>query len=397
MPIRSLGLLVLAMIFPAFAYAAAVNINTADAALLDTLPGIGLAKAGAIIKYRQEHGAFVRIEDIQNVNGIGSGSTYEKIAPFITVGETGATPATSDNADAPASAAPPPSPSGTATYTPPPSALSVDVRSDGNAILEVPLHLSAEATTKNGAIDSAARLLWSFGDGSQAEGNAVEKTYRYAGTYLVVVTATDGSTVGRGEMIVTARSAQVRISGVSPAGITVANDASERLDLSGWRFLTEDGIFRIPNGTTLLPRSNVLFPFTISNLPIASAATLTYPSGVVAARYVPPPVAVAPLAEDDIASGGKPSASSTGFNTTQTVEPALVSEVSGTAHETATVSAPAAATELAAAGAASLGTSSPPQSGGAGRAAQTGGLLHSPWILGLIGIITVAGGAFIFL
>ena len=77
----SLGLLFL----PLYAYAALVNINTADAALLDTLPGIGPSKAAAIIDYRTQHGPFARIEDIQNVSGIGS-STYADIASMITVG-----------------------------------------------------------------------------------------------------------------------------------------------------------------------------------------------------------------------------------------------------------------------------------------------------------------------
>ena len=35
-----------------------------------TLKGIGAARAEAIITYREEHGAFSRIEDIMNVEGI---------------------------------------------------------------------------------------------------------------------------------------------------------------------------------------------------------------------------------------------------------------------------------------------------------------------------------------
>lgn len=62
-----------------------ININTADAALLETLPGIGPSKSAAIIDYRTQNGPFARIEDIQNVSGIGP-STYANIAPLITVG-----------------------------------------------------------------------------------------------------------------------------------------------------------------------------------------------------------------------------------------------------------------------------------------------------------------------
>lgn len=63
---------------------ALVDINTADASALTTLPGIGESKAAAIIAYRQEHGRFTATEDLRNVSGIGD-STYERLAPLITV------------------------------------------------------------------------------------------------------------------------------------------------------------------------------------------------------------------------------------------------------------------------------------------------------------------------
>lgn len=61
-----------------------ININTASKAELETLPGIGAVKAQNIIKYREEHGYFQRIEDITRVNGIGE-KTFENIKDLITV------------------------------------------------------------------------------------------------------------------------------------------------------------------------------------------------------------------------------------------------------------------------------------------------------------------------
>lgn len=61
-----------------------VNINTADVAQLQTLSGIGETRARAIISYRESHGAFQRIEDIKNVQGIKDG-VYDKIKDDITV------------------------------------------------------------------------------------------------------------------------------------------------------------------------------------------------------------------------------------------------------------------------------------------------------------------------
>ncbi|MFA6471218.1 MAG: ComEA family DNA-binding protein [Candidatus Latescibacterota bacterium] len=63
-----------------------VDINTANSALLETLPIIGPVKAAAIIQHREKYGRFSKPADIMNVNGIGPG-TYEKIKTFITVGK----------------------------------------------------------------------------------------------------------------------------------------------------------------------------------------------------------------------------------------------------------------------------------------------------------------------
>src|SRR3989344_2949249 len=82
---RALGLFVVAILIPAVAHAVPIHINTANAALLDTLPGIGPAKAAAIIDYRTKHGPFASIEDIQNVSGIGP-ATFADIKDKITVG-----------------------------------------------------------------------------------------------------------------------------------------------------------------------------------------------------------------------------------------------------------------------------------------------------------------------
>jgi competence protein ComEA len=61
-----------------------VNINTANASLLETLPGIGPVKAQNIIDYRTEHGPFLSIEEIKNVGGIGE-VTYDGLRDLITV------------------------------------------------------------------------------------------------------------------------------------------------------------------------------------------------------------------------------------------------------------------------------------------------------------------------
>ncbi|WP_274365537.1 ComEA family DNA-binding protein [Paenibacillus thermotolerans] len=62
-----------------------ININTASAAELDTLQGIGPSKAAAIIAYREENGPFDSIEAVMNVKGIGE-KMFAKIKDRITTG-----------------------------------------------------------------------------------------------------------------------------------------------------------------------------------------------------------------------------------------------------------------------------------------------------------------------
>lgn len=61
-----------------------VNINRASVDQLQTLHGIGPAKANAIIEYRESQGTFKDIEDIKKVTGIGA-KTFERLKDSITV------------------------------------------------------------------------------------------------------------------------------------------------------------------------------------------------------------------------------------------------------------------------------------------------------------------------
>jgi competence protein ComEA len=61
-----------------------VDLNTATLDQLDTLPGVGPVLAQAILDYRTKHGRFTKIEELQEVDGIGT-KTYAQIAPHVRV------------------------------------------------------------------------------------------------------------------------------------------------------------------------------------------------------------------------------------------------------------------------------------------------------------------------
>jgi len=61
-----------------------INLNTANAAELEKLPGVGPAMAARILEYRQKNGSFKKLEELMNVKGIGE-KTFLKLKPLITI------------------------------------------------------------------------------------------------------------------------------------------------------------------------------------------------------------------------------------------------------------------------------------------------------------------------
>lgn len=61
-----------------------VNINTATQSELENLPGVGEAIASRIIEYREQNGKFNKIEDLQNVKGIGD-AKFNNMKEYVIV------------------------------------------------------------------------------------------------------------------------------------------------------------------------------------------------------------------------------------------------------------------------------------------------------------------------
>ncbi len=61
-----------------------MNVNTASLQELDTLPGIGPVLAQRILDFRSANGPFGKVEDLQQVEGLGPG-IFEKLKDRVTV------------------------------------------------------------------------------------------------------------------------------------------------------------------------------------------------------------------------------------------------------------------------------------------------------------------------
>ena len=81
-------LLLLAALLVSGAAAAALNLNTATKDELVALPGIGPAKAQAIVDYRNQHGPFKSVDEIRKVKGIGE-KLFLQIKPELAIGAAG--------------------------------------------------------------------------------------------------------------------------------------------------------------------------------------------------------------------------------------------------------------------------------------------------------------------
>ena len=80
---KRLALALVLALFSVTAFAA-LNLNTATKDDLIALPGIGPAKAQAILDYRSAHGQFKSVEELKDVKGIGA-KRFEKLKGELTV------------------------------------------------------------------------------------------------------------------------------------------------------------------------------------------------------------------------------------------------------------------------------------------------------------------------
>ena len=262
-----------------------ININTADEALLDTLPGIGPTLASRIIEYRDTNGPFASIEEIQNVSGIGP-ATFTEIQGLITVSggiseepeeeeeEEESTPAATSTVTARSA-------SSAAKERIPVRSIELSMPEIGYVNQPVSFNVGPEDT-----VERLVRYSWNFGDGNIADTKSPVHTYAYPGMYVVFVTSRylgEEKTV-RGEL--TILPATLSLVRTESGDIQLHNNAKYEIDLGGFTLQGEKS-FTIPPHTILLSSATLTARRGLLETGQKGLVSVTDPSGIVVAAVLP--------------------------------------------------------------------------------------------------------------
>jgi comEA protein len=265
----------------------AININSADAASLTTLTGIGEVKAQAIVDYRTQNGPFAAIEDIQNVSGIGT-ATYNGIKDHITVagtsGSTSNTNTSNPSSTSSSSTSATTEETTVSSYVPPPvPQLFADAGGDRTVIVGADTVYKGTAYTRESEpVTSLVRYSWNFGDGTTAEGASVAHHFNYPGRYAVVLNIAEHMNAASDRIIVRAEAPQLSFTVHPDASVSVGNLSGRDLDLSAWLIRSFARDFVLPDGTLVLAGETLrIAQGTLGFFATSVDTTLRYPNGVV--------------------------------------------------------------------------------------------------------------------
>ncbi|MFA5291293.1 MAG: helix-hairpin-helix domain-containing protein [Candidatus Paceibacterota bacterium] len=268
-------LIFLFFVLPISAWAALININTADLAELDKIPEVGPAIAGKIITYRTSNGPFKTIEEIKNVSGIGD-VTFLKMRDFITIGSGNIPPAedtslnqtTSDNDSGQTSGEDNLSEENIesvhtneiklSNYKK--ETLQISAGRERLATVRTPIMFSA-SQNKNGT--KTNYFLWSFGDGTSAIGLKVYHTYQFPGRYNVTLNGSiDDKEEAVARTIVLVTEAKIKVTAVNLfAGyVEITNNSDKEQNLNNWSLRADDKKYVFPLDTIISPQAPIKIP-----------------------------------------------------------------------------------------------------------------------------------------
>lgn len=164
--------------------------------------------------------------------------------PTVTVG--GSTPSTASTASSPA------------------RTLFLDIGDSRIVLAGVPTPYEAVAYDSKGK-PKDARVTWNFGDGTRELGDKVWHAYEEPGKYAVVARATFNEAQVVRTLTVVVEPASVAAH-MHQKGVQLENTSDRLIDLSGWRLMTDERTFVLPDDTVVLPKGKSLFPSSVTGL-----------------------------------------------------------------------------------------------------------------------------------
>ncbi len=158
---------------------------------------------------------------------------------------------------------------------------------DRTAIVGAPLIFSSVVYGLAGERIESARVVWSFGDGTSAEGQSVAHTFLYPGSYTVVADAASGAYSAADRVLVAAVPADLSFGTVSPELVEIKNHSSHEVDLGGWILSADGSRFVFPPRTIVRPQTLVAFAGAVTGVrpSVPSTVLLQYPNGMPAVTY----------------------------------------------------------------------------------------------------------------
>jgi hypothetical protein len=114
--------------------------------------------------------------------------------------------------------------------------------------------------------NSEAKFVWSFGDGTSDTGKEVDHTFKFPGTYVVVLDATFGDMEVISRVRVKVISLNLSVNEITPDYISIKNSSTAEVDLGDWQLITEDRVFYFPKYTILLAGDRLLVATSTSGI-----------------------------------------------------------------------------------------------------------------------------------
>lgn len=254
------------------------------------LPGIGDAKAQAIIDYRNgSDGPFETKEELMQVSGIKEG-TYNPIKDLITVDGGESTDTTDTNTETESES--------TTENTESASTNSGSSSNKGAPLKGVTIthdtvvaqapttFISVVTDTKGAELTYGVRYWWNFGDGTTGVDASPVHTYQHPGTYTVTLRVTHKDLDVSTEKTVEVLASGITLSAPGDGSIALKNTTKATIDIGGWLLVDQDTIFTIPSGTRIAKGAEVRFARSVTGLSGTIFTKLLFPNGILAASVV---------------------------------------------------------------------------------------------------------------